>query len=280
MSEHREEHLDLCAGYALGCLSEEDRLRLEEHLARGCPACEGALGDFSQATVLLAASAGAARPSPELRGRVLAVVSGDAAGVASRAEARAGAEEKPARGRVIRMQPRQTSWVTWGWAAAAAALAVTSALSWNAANRLSEELAVQNRQLADVRQQLDEERRWAAVLSAPQARVAELQLTPAGARALRARATYDPSTKSAVIVFENFAAPEGKDYQLWALRGAGVASLGVVKADASGRALLKLENVGDPDTLGGFAVSLEPAGGSPYPNRPTGPVVMAGKFGG
>ncbi len=280
MSEHREEQLDLCAGYALGCLSEEDRLRLEEHLAGGCSACEAALADFSQATVLLAASAGASPPSPRLRGRVLALVSGDAAGVASRAEARASAEAKPSRGKVIRMQPRQTSWVTWGWAAAAAALAVTSALSWNAANRLREELAGQNQRLADVRQQLDEERRWAAVLSAPQARVAELQLTPAGARALRARATYDPSTKSAVIVFENFAAPEGKDYQLWALRGAGVASLGVVKVDASGRALLKLENVGDPDTLGGFAVSLEPAGGSPYPDRPTGPVVMAGKFGG
>lgn len=271
MSEHRDEHLDLCAGYALGSLDAADRQRLEAHLAEGCPECERALADFSGATVVLAASAPQAQPSPALRARVLAAVHGEGG-------AREGAA--PVRGRVIEMRPRrQTVGFAWVWAAAAAALTIATAVSWNAASRLREELASTRGKLVQAQRELDEERRWAAVLNAPDARVTELSMTPAGVAALRARATYDPRTRSAVLSFENVTAPSGKDYQLWALQGAGVASLGLIKADASGRAVLRLENVGDPQTLAGFAVSLEPAGGSPNPAAPTGPVVMAGKFG-
>jgi anti-sigma-K factor RskA len=273
VSEHRDEHLDLCAGYALGALDDGDRRRLEEHLAGGCPTCEAALADFSAATVKLAATAPPARPSAGLRERVLA---------AARAEApRAGAERAAdARRGVTPMPARRREWTTFAWAAAAAALAVVSGLQWNAAQRLRTELDGQRRKLAQAEQQLAIERRWAEVMAAPEARVTELAITPAGVQALKARAVYDPRTRAAVLTFENFAAPAGKDYQLWALRPDGVASLGLIKAGADGRATLRLENVGDPATLGGFAVSLEPAGGSPNPAAPTGPVVMAGKFGG
>ena len=96
---------------------------------------------------------------------------------------------------------------------------------------------------------------------------------------MSARATYDPASRRAVIVFENITVPSGKDLELWALRGAGVASLGLIHPDENGRAVLRLEDVGDPAELAGFAVSLEAAGGSPSKTAPGGPVVMAGKFG-
>ena len=90
MSEHRDEHIDLCAAQALGTLSDEDRRRLEAHLAEGCRECEAALADFSAATVMLAASAPAAEPSPGLRQRVLAAVE------AERAASRGIADGSPA----------------------------------------------------------------------------------------------------------------------------------------------------------------------------------------
>jgi anti-sigma-K factor RskA len=105
-----------------------------------------------------------------------------------------------------------------------------------------------------------------------------LEITPQGERALRARATYDPATRSAVVVFENLKAPSGRDYQLWALHGATPRSLGVIKTDARGRAVMRLDNAGNPATLAAFAVSLEPAGGSRNPAGPSGPVVMLGKL--
>jgi anti-sigma-K factor RskA len=261
VSEHRDEHLDLCAGFALGALGDADRARLEAHLAEGCPVCEAALADFSQGAVGLARSVQGATASPELRRRVLEAAS------ASRP------------GRVIELKPRASRFA-WEWAAAAAFLAITTAVMWNEGQSLRSELSDQQKSLSLAQRKIAEDQSLIGVLSARGARVAEMQITPAGVKELRARATYDPNSKSAVIVLENFAPPSGHDYTLWALRSTGVANLGVIHTDAAGRAVLKLENLGDPDTLGGFAISLEPAGGSPFPDKPTGPVVMAGKFAG
>ena len=56
----------------------------------------------------------------------------------------------------------------------------------------------------------------------------------------------------------------------------GLRSLGVVTADAEGRALLDLALTESTETLQGFAISLEPPGGSPDPRAPTGPVIVVG----
>src|SRR5438552_13620833 len=125
VSQHRDEYIDLCAGYAIGSLDEADRLQLEQHLAQGCPVCEEALEEFSEASMLLAASAPVARPSPMLRQRVLTVIAGTSKTPATR-------DGPPDRGRVIEMKPRRSSasWLTWSCAAAAALLAVTSLVRW------------------------------------------------------------------------------------------------------------------------------------------------------
>jgi anti-sigma-K factor RskA len=276
VSEHRDEHIELCAGYSLGSLDEADRERLELHLAGGCEPCEAALAELSAATVLLAAAAPPARPSAALRARVLSAL-----GAPVPPE-----EEEEVRiappGRVIELKPRRRSlvWAAWIPATAAAAFAVTSVVLWKQVGRLEEELVTRQRLVADLSSRLAEEQRLNEVLSAPGAKVAVLEITPQGEQALRARATYDPATRRAVVIVENLRAPSGHDYQLWAIRGATPASLGVIKTDESGRAVLRLEDVGDPTTLNAFAISLEPAGGSPNPSAPTGPVVMLGKLGG
>ena len=64
----------LIALYVEGDLPGRDTPRVEEHLASGCPLCQAALAEFSDASVLLAASAPAALPGPTLRQRVLAAV--------------------------------------------------------------------------------------------------------------------------------------------------------------------------------------------------------------
>jgi anti-sigma-K factor RskA len=172
------------------------------------------------------------------------------------------------------------SWAVWIPAAAAAALAVTSVFLWNDASRLRRQLESRRTEIADLASRLAEEQRLNEVLSAPRAQVAVLETTPQGEQALRARVTYDPASRRAVVVFENLKAPAGHDYQLWGIHGAATANLGVIKTDRTGRAMIHLENAGDPATLIAFAVSLEPAGGSPTPAAPSGPVVMLGKLGG
>jgi anti-sigma-K factor RskA len=91
------------------------------------------------------------------------------------------------------------------------------------------------------------------------------------------RATYDPATRRAIVAFDNMTTPPGSDFELWAiLTPDGPKSLGVVRADASGHAELRIPDAGDPTALTAFALSLEKEGGSPDPRKPAGTVVLMG----
>jgi anti-sigma-K factor RskA len=274
VSAHRAEHLELCAGLVLGSLDEVSRAEIERHLGEGCAECEAELLQLSEGSLLLAASAPPVAPPPALRARVLERV----------------AREGVARGTMpsARLHARPASTVRierWVGFAAAAALIVVAITSLRTSQRLQSEvastrkqLAEQQRQLADQQQKLAEEQRWSALLEQSATRVVDLGLTPQGTAVLRARAIVDPGTRRAIIVFTNFTPPAGADYQLWALRDGKPESLGLVHADASGRAMVRIDDIGDPAHLQAFAVSLEKAGGS-HSAGPEGPVVMLGKLG-
>lgn len=272
MSTHREEYADRCAGWALGFLDDADRARFEAHLATGCPECEAVIADFSKSVMLLAASSPPAWPRPELRAQVLEAARREVPAHPATVGERPAALAFRSRGR--------RSYAAWAWAAAAVVFAVATAASWSSLRRMRDELSAARSQLARAERELEETRRWAAVLGSPRARVVDLAPTPGGAAALRARAIWEPRTGSAVVVFENFTPPPGSDYQLWVIGQAGPISLGLVRPDGRGRAELRLENVGRAGAVHAFAVSLEREGGSTNPHAPQGPVVMLGSLGG
>ena len=116
------------------------------------------------------------------------------------------------------------------------------------------------------------------MLSSPALRTASFTLTPDADPGLRAKAVMDPQSRRAVLVFENFQAPAGKFYTLWALHGNTPAPLGRIRPDPGGRAVMRIGDLGDTADLSAFAVSLEPEG--PAANEPNGPVVMIGSLGG
>ena len=268
MSVHRDEHLDLAAGWLVGALSDADTREFETHLGSGCETCRREIARLSEAVVGLAASAPPARPSAAVRGRVLAIAR-DEAGHAS-----AGA----ATPRVLRMPARRAAF-TWGWAAAAA-FAIASIGGWWTSARLQRETASLREHLATTEKQLADERALLAVIRSPDAQQVELATTPDAAAALKARATFDPRTRTAVFVFQGLTPTPDHDFQLWALRGTQVASLGVIHTDESGTAVVRIEVAGDPATLAAFALSYEKKGGSSSDTAPQGPVVMVGKLGG
>jgi hypothetical protein len=183
-------------------------------------------------------------------------------------------------GHVLDMKPPRTkpafapAWVF------AASFFMIAGILWFTAARLREELAGSRGQVATLQRELSEEGQWASILSAPGARVVVLTPTEAGRPELRARGVYDPATHRATLAFENFRRPSGSDYELWAIRAGTPTSLGVIKADEGGRAVVRLEDAGDPASLSAFAVSLEAEGGAPGHAVPTGPLVMVGNLGG
>ena len=266
MSGHRPEHLDLCAAWVLGCIEDADRRELERHLREGCPVCDAEIERLSGASTLLAAAAPPVEPRPAVREATLRRV---------RAEmARDG-------GVIIPIPRRQAGrWVQWGLVAASLVLAVGAVALWYSRETMRRDLVAANKSVADLERALEEERSWTRVFSAQDLRAVQFSATPEAVPALRARGVWDPSTRRAMLVFELPTTPAGHDYQLWGLHPSGPASLGLVRADASGRSVVRLEDAGDPATLQAFAVSLEPAGGSPNANAPSGPVILVGKFGG
>jgi len=274
------EYLESAAGYALGALDEADRVRFEEHLRGGCAECEAALADYSTTSILLGALAPEAAPPPGLRARVIK------AALAARSAATAERFSIPRTVERPAFRPPSFRW-SWGWAALAAALAIVAGVSLSTSGglraqvaRLTEDLRVARERIAALETQSAEDNRWAQVLTAPDARMATLVATPDAQTTLKGRVIYDPSTRAAVVVLENVNIPSNRDYQLWAIHGGTPASLGLIKADKSGLAVVRVPDAGDPASLGAFAISLEPAGGSPNPAAPSGPVVMLGKLGG
>ena len=278
MSPRHEEVFDLCAGYVLGSLDATERRSLEDHLAEGCTQCDAELRRLGAGASLLAASAPSLRAPAALRDRVISAVRAEPrasspAGISRRADPHAPLPLRPP-------ARRRVSIATWTWAAAATLIAIAGALQWRAATRMERNLADTRGQLEQLRQQLEEERRWASLPDAPQAMVVRLSPTPDGSPQLSGRVLFDPATRRAVVALSNFVAPTGKDYQLWAISKSGPSSLGLVRADSTGRAVVRLPDVGEVATLTAFAVSLEQKGGAPTPNAPAGPVVMIGKIGG
>ncbi|GAC1406819.1 MAG: anti-sigma factor [Burkholderiaceae bacterium] len=68
-----------------------------------------------------------------------------------------------------------------------------------------------------------------------------------------------------------------KSLELWAVSKAGSArSLGLIASNGSSE--LPLPSDTTPQTVGLLAISLEPKGGSPNPNSPSGPVVFKGAW--
>ncbi len=254
-------HLDRerLAAFALGAMDEDERLRfepeLDAHLAQGCPECERALAECNEAVIALAQSAPAARPSAALRSRVLDAVTTEAG---------------PA---------RRPAWLPW---AAILIVGLLGAWGWlrffDASNRLADsrrEITVMEAQLQRLELEFNEKQQLQTLLVA--AAVEVITLSPTGDEpAPLTRVAFNPSTSQAVAMLTDATAPEGHDYQLWALKSAGVSNLGVIHADESGDAVIALQIADAAAGIQGFAVSLEPAGGSPDPAAPSGPVVAVG----
>lgn len=273
MSPHRDEHLELCAGYVVGALDPADARELEAHLAEGCALCEAEIERLGHGAWLLAASSNPRRAPASLRGRVVGAVRNEIREQAARRGTR------PDEGTIVRLPRRSLFGPAWAWAAAAAVIAVAGFYQWRTATHLASQLAETRMEIEQLRTTMEEERRWAAVATAPDARVVQLERTPDSPTLLAARVTYDPTTRRALVAVSNFTPPPGQDYQLWAILDTGPSSLGLVRPDASGATVLRLSDVGDPRRLAAFAISLEKEGGAPTPNAPAGPVVMVGKTG-
>jgi anti-sigma-K factor RskA len=138
---------------------------------------------------------------------------------------------------------------------------------------LGERVAAQERTVAGLRDSLAAQATVLRVLGGP--RTLSASLAPQGGAAGSGRIVVDSgSGETAIVVAGLPALPQGKTYELWAIRGANPpepAGLFTITGDRP--AALRADTIARPAEVTAFAVSIEPAGGS---TSPTGAVVLAG----
>ena len=123
---------------------------------------------------------------------------------------------------------------------------------------------------------LEQERGLQRLVAYHDTRLSTLAGLPAAPEA-RGRVLWSASNRQAVLLAAGLPpAPEGKTYEMWVIgRGAPVPA-GVFQVGADGGAVFRLPEVAETAQATTFAVTLEPAPGTP---APTGPMVLAGSAG-
>jgi len=285
-----ERLLEMLPLAALGVLDGADRAYVEARL----PGDEGARQEllaFERVVARIAFAADPVLPGPDLRARLLA-----AAGVAGRAPApESGAMTPESAASPARAGPRagERGRARAGRASTLLALAAALALAAglvvvrherDLARREAREArleaktaAGEARRAIDARdaahRRLAEEEALRVLLARPGTRVASLAgLGPAPDA--HGRVVWDPASLEAVLLAGGLAsAPAGRAYEAWVIAEGAPVAAGVFQADAEGRATVRLSAVEELERVRTFAVTLEPAGGTP---APTGPMVLAG----
>jgi hypothetical protein len=297
------EHLELCAALAAGSLDSGDRAKYAEHLADGCDECDQLLPAYERATLLIAAALPLSAPASSLRERVLAAANGamapavtaSSAAPSGTAAGKAGPRVPPppialpqtakpqAPRTLLRLLTLPTSLRAWMAISGACLLValVFAVIAWNFASqakRMHDEVGGGTEVITRLNEQLQDAKLWGELFTLPDARMATLESTSRAEATMRARAVYDPRSQRALMVFSGLRAPRGKAFQLWSIEGPHLSSLGIIKADGQGRAVVRVEQAGDPNRLTDFGVSLEDEGGSSSSTGPVGPLVLVGKI--
>lgn len=255
MKDHKE-YVDMLALYAVGALDAGDECpELEAHL-RTCPECQRELAALRGDAALLALSVVGPAPPQGARQRFAAAISHEP-------------RTRPERQNVV-MGTFRPRWLSFAPIAAALLLAIFSLMLWRVNSRLQQRLEAAQAQLQDAKDQLRKSQELVALLHSPDtvhiALVsAETQPRP------HASAFYSPKMGRLLLMASNLEPlPEKKAYELWLLPAKGGAPMpcGMFWPDAKGDAMMDHPLSAAGIEAKGFAITIEPEGGSQTPTMP------------
>jgi anti-sigma-K factor RskA len=252
MSTPHEPLADLAAAYSLGALDAEDLVRFEEHLRSGCAECRRALADHRDALVQVARAVGAP-PPPRARRRLMERV--------GRGRAR-----RPASGRF---------WSGFRWAASVAVAAglLAAVISTFVSARYEARLGQMAREVAALREQMQQQLVALTLLRDPVTRVVALAGLAPSPNA-RGRMIWHEVQGGVLVAADLPPVPPGQIYELWAIVEGKPIPAGLFTVDGEGRGGVRVAALPGAPRVDQFAVTLEPAGGAP---APTGPMYLASK---
>jgi len=257
MKDHAQ-YAEMLALYAVGALDNAPECpELEAHL-RTCNECQKELAALRGDAALLALSAVGPAPPQAARQRFSAAISNQ--------------PRKPVAQPQLVIGVLRPRWLTFVPIAATLLLVVFSFMLWRANSRLQRTLDQAKTQLAEDERQLKEMHELVALLKAPDA--VHMKLVSTGARPLpQAKAIYSPKMGRLLLTANNLEPlPPHKVYELWLIPAQGAPMrCGTFHPDATGNAMMHHLSAAGVEAKG-FAITVEPEGGS---DTPTSPIQMS-----
>jgi len=248
--------------YALGALRGEENAAIESHAA-SCQECAQKLAQARGRIALLALAVDPVQPSPGVKESLMRQLNASAEGHETWQRT-----EEPSRVRY-----RATGWWTAIWAPAAVAFACITIFLVVENRKLDQQLGGMRADVAQLQSQVQDTEANVALFSAKDTiRVAlapskEFRGASASVRynARLGKAFYSDSLPTP--------APPDKSYQLWLVPADGKPISAGILAPATGAGSEMFVSVPRGTQAKAFAVTEEPAGGSP---QPTGPKILVG----
>lgn len=244
--------------YVLGVLSEHDALEVER-MAAAHPEVAQELA-VQQRTLEDYAMSVAQTPPPNLEARIMAQLP-------------AANTETAQVGKVVALRP-DSNYGFWRAAATVAIIISVASVAgnwwlydkWNSTRSslasLEQQQSVLAQELQVKQAGLENYERQLQTISATAAATVVLKGVPQQPNA-SATVFWNKTSGEVVLLVNNLpAAPEGKQYQLWALDNNQPIDAGMVPLNNDGTPLLKMKNIKGAQA---FAITLEPKGGLPAP---------------
>jgi len=262
-TEERHAQLELCIPYVFGRLNPGNRKQFEAHLETGCEQCKRELSELYEATALLPLLLRQEAPPSGLRQRLLSRLS------SKRTEQQRVAKPTPLPQReaveapVTKAPPH--SWYLYASVVMGALIIISLLFFLSDQLRTTSEL---EKKLNDLQVQVQQKQDILGILQARRVEMLQLMSAEAGSEA-SGRILWEPERRRAVVQAINLPAQPGdKQYQLWLMKDKKYFRVGEfdVKADKSNVFAVMTLPVGEKQEMEGFAVTLEPRGGSTQPS--------------
>lgn len=258
MKDHAQYAEDL-ALYAVGALDPAEDSELQAHL-HSCSECQKELADLRGDAAMLALAVVGPAPPQRARQRLMEAIGNER-------------RQQPLHQRLI-LGTLRPGWLSFAPIAAALLLAIFSLMLWRLDARLQRRFERAQAELQATQDQLKKAQELVALLHSPDTVQMTLVRVQKPAQP-QIKTFYSPRMGRLLLVAGNLEPlPEKKVYELWLLpaKGGSPMPCGTFWPDAKGDAMMDHSLSEDGIEATGFAITVEPEGGS---SAPTGPIHMS-----
>ncbi len=274
---HSEKFEELCAGYVLHTLDEDEQKEFEQMLNEASDEERDLYQQMRSAANQLTFANEEAESSADLKEQLMQKI-------------RSQSEEADQQENVTLIEdspPEQDeedfNWSAFALAASFALLVVSLSLifySFNLSSTITQQedaITNQETQITELQNELQRKEEMLSILEAREVdlvMMAGLDVNPDG----YGKIIWDSEKQQALLQVSNLpAVPKDKDYQLWLFKNNKPVSAGVFAVNNEGDKFFKIEKMANAteQSVNAFAITMEPKGGMP---QPTGDIYLKGNI--